>query len=1847
MKALTRIFLLILSVVMAFSCRNKSADNEFVPYNKNITAFTSGVISNQSPVKVQFATMVNEAIPGKKVSGTPLKINPSVKGEFIWEDSRTLVFKPTGKLTPGQAYSVELSLGDFFPGDDSKFRFKFQVMPQFVRVDKVNLKPQNPSNYKECEFIGKLTLSDYEELSLIEKMIVVTQNGKVLPLSWEHQEGVHVHYFTASGVVRGATAGSVKVEWNGKVASLDFSGSENFEVPALTDFKIMDVKKIQTPSQQILVTFSDPLDASQTLDGLLRVKEWDAVRYTVNDNQVTLFPTAQLTGIATLQAFQGIRNSQGRELGTNLSYTLNFESPKPEVKLLGQGVIIPNSQGLVFPFKVVSARAIQVSVIKIYENNIATFLQVNRLDGNDQLRRAGKLVLKKVIHLDEDQNLDLTQWNTFSLDVATLINPDPGAIYRIMLTLKKEYAVYPCGETEVSDKQSIDDSGITDSDIEYWDTPNAYSYENWGDYDWEDYNWEEQENPCHSSYYHNRTVSRNILASNLGVVVKVGADKELVAAITDLRSTEPMADVELEVLDYQNQMVGKGKTGSEGLARISLTGKPFLVIAKKEKQRGYLRVDEGSALSVSRFDVAGQTIRKGIKGFIYGERGVWRPGDTLFVSFVLEDKTLPLPEGHPITFELINPRGQVTDRQVITLSSSRLFCFTTSTTPAAPTGMWTARVQAGGATFEQPLRIETVKPNRLKINLDFGTQVLRSDALSPATLNARWLHGATASNLKAQVNVTLNAMKTTFKGYDEFSFDDPTRTFSSQEVTVFSGKLDASGNATINPDIRVTEAAPGMLKASFFTRVFEESGDFSTDRFAIAYAPYKVFVGVKAPEGDQRGLLLTDESHSFDVTTLDAGGNPVSRSNLNYRIYKVQWRWWWESSEENLARYVGNSHQNLVASGLLSTVNGKGSFKFMVKHPDWGRFLVLVTDNQGGHIAGTTVNVDWPGWALKPNGNAQEAAMLSFSSEKTDYKVGENVKLSFPSPGQGRALISLETGSRIIKAWWVETKQGMTETSFEATPDMTPNVYVHITLIQPHNQTNNNLPLRLYGVIPVMVEDPNTHLEPKIIMPDELQPEKEVTIKIKEANGRPMSYTLAIVDDGLLDLTRFKTPDAWNHFFAREALGVRSWDIYDFVMGAYGGRIERAFSIGGDEDLNNGKGANNLNRFKPMVKFFGPVTLQKGKTNNHTFKMPRYVGSVRTMVIASQNGAYGQAEITTPVRKPLMVLGTLPRVLGPGEQVKFPVTVFAMKPGVEQVEVKIEVKGAINIAGESRQIVTFDRPGDKVVTFDLKVKEQTGSAKVTFSASSGNETATDVIDIMVRNANPPVTTFVDKVVNGGETATLDFTLPGLPGSNKAVLEVSSIPPIDFGRRLQYLLAYPHGCLEQTTSAAFPQLFLTEVVEASPQLRKKCEENVNAAIQRLKSFIRTDGGFSYWPGSNQPDSWSSSYAGHFLLEAEKKGFSLPLGWKKGWISNQIQQARRWNAPVAQSPGRRYAYLDQAYRLYTLALSGSADMSSMNRLRNESKLPVDATWRLAAAYALAGQTDVAQKLVDNLKVEDAPASGYEYDYTYGSAERNKAMLIETMSLLNRREQALPLVQQLSKSLSGNTWMSTQSTAYSLLAMSRFAGKETVNQSFKFEWLLNGISKGTLSPQKPVYQDSVLVNNMKEGQITIRNLSKGVVFARMMMRGVPATDDATVFASNLQMSIEYLTMDGKPIDISRLKQGTDFMALVKINNPGTMGDYRNIALSQVFPSGWEIRNTRMEDVVSAHEADKPDYRDFRDDRVYSYFDLRANKSTKLVVLLNATYKGSFYLPATSCEAMYDATINARQPGKWVVVE
>jgi len=1852
-----------------------------------IAAHTTGAISRRSSLRVVFG---GDLIPADKVgsdASAQVVVEPATKGKATWSSRREIVFTAQGgELAPGTTYKVRV-LPNGLAGVDKKlsaYEFLVQTLEPNFDVTSRGL-DLDPADSSRMILRGSVTTADMEDDAKVTQVLKARLIDTALPIAWVHHPEIHRHDFTVSAIVRGEQARDLTLAWDGAPLGIKTHDSQTVEVPSRDAFSVTSAQAYDdNGSRQVIVQFSEKLASRQDLKGLVRLSQGEFTTQ-VRGNELRLYVSEQVMGDVVLTLDESLRSGAGGKLMGERSFPLSFSSTKPQVRFVGKGVILPDAERLTVSFEAVNVRAVRVMALEVFEDNIPQFLQVNRLDGDNELGRVGRILWRKTLPLAAPVP---GRWTRYDLDVTELVKKHPGGLFQLKLSLIRGDVIWDCpDDTGAGDVKVAGETGIENAEDDDSRDPSNWNYfEEY--YQGQELIWNERDNPCRPAYYvygEQITARRNLLASNIGLIAKRGQGGKLLVAATALDSAQPLGGVKVEAFNYQNQLLASASTDREGLAELSPTGQPFALIASVDGRRGYLRVSNGGALPVSHFDVGGETVVAGLKGHLYGDRGVWRPGDSIYLTFALQDQLKTLPANHPVTLELRNPRNQLVQTLTNSKPVGQFHAFELKTEPDALTGDWTATVLVGGTSFRKTLKIETVMPNRLKIDLKLGDdEVLKSTPLA-AGLDAQWLSGATASNLRAAIELTLKPTPTRFTRNADFVFDDPARAFSGGPLTLFDGALDANGSAHFSKNLELPRDAPGMLSGVFVTRVFENGGAFSISRETRTLAPFARFVGLRLPKGDvARDMLLTDKKHVVELATLDAAGKSVSVDQVQVSLYKIEWKWWWDQNGDSLAQYAQSESQSVIHQETVGTKDGKGAFTFEIKYPEWGRYLVRACDLSGGHCTGRTFYIDWPSWA----GNARDqsgpaANILTLTSDKEEYKVGDTAVIQLPETSQGRALLTLETGSRILEYRWIEAKPKANRVSIPITGDMAPNVYAAVTLVQPHANKGNDRPIRLYGVIPLKVSDPATKIAPLITTAHEWKPQSKASVQVAEAAGRPMNYTLAIVDEGLLGLTNFRTPNLHGEFYKREALGVTTWDLFDDVAGAYGGALDRLLALGGSDGAQPMNPDEGKSRFPPVVRFLGPFALKAGEKRAHEIVLPQYVGAVRVMLVAGDGHAYGSAEKSVYVRQPLMILPTLPRVVGPDERITMPVSVFTSDPSIREVSLSMELDGRFAEVNGRTTSLSFSKPEEKLGFLSLKSQGRLGKGKIHVVATSGKHRAEADIWLEVRSPNPPVTRITRGTLPAGESWNAEVRGFGIEGTQSARLEVSALPPLNLDGRLDYLIHYPHGCLEQVTSGAFPQVYLPALLRLEPRRRAEVENNVRAAIARLRGFQQPNGGFVYWPGGwateyglGWRDDWGTTYAGHFLLEAERAGFAVPADMKASWLRYQKSAAQRWDLNEVRKAGNISAEISeaarysQAYRLFTLALARQPDLGAMNRLRESTSMSIGERWLLASAYKLANQPDAAAGLIkgqfkeDSLEVPEFAGA----EYTFGSRLRDRAIVLLGLTLMGREDDAARFVDDISAQVADQNWYSTQSVALALVAVARWSQAKPF-EPYSFEYTAGAAKVNRVAGDAPVVDLALPPPSSSGTPLKIRNTSGRTLYATVAVRGIAKSGEEDASANGLGIEVAYSDASGAPLSsVSRLTQGDDLIAEVTIRNTGKRR-LTNLALTQMIPAGWEIRNERMDGgnalgETTPAETRKPylgwwipdgspdatrkeaEYVDIRDDRVMQYFSLRAGDSIRFRTRLNAAYLGRYYLPGTSAEAMYDATQQARLKGQWVEV-
>ena len=1838
---ITIILLVVIILYLKLSNYSRTEMREFIPY---ISAYTGGLVQEDAEIRVEFVQNISEERREKVEKQKILKFSPRLKGELKWENSRTLVFTPdSGALRAGKRYQATLELGKILEVPERLKQFKFDFFVQErafnAQVEQILVTTANPDF---VEIRGKISFNSRVEKGEVEKMITASFLGQKLEVKLEKISEGDSYQFVIPEIEKQTTAQPLTICVEGKPARIDDEVVLTVEIPKRGEFYLLSAQVVHQQEMGVALTFSEPLSENQELEGMVTLSDDFGVEietiFQRDENRLTLFFDKQSRDRVNVELAAELRSSTGNQLDSVVKKKLSLLLEGPKVEILSDGFILPNSDSLLLPFRAKALKAVDIQIIQVYENNILSYLREDQWGRMNNLKRYGRLVYKQTLRLAPT---DAQSWGNYSLDLKKLISQESGAIYKVIFTFNQSYAMEPFngGKKMEFERENgmiaIENGVLTETDEATWNFNDGYiGYFDEGiEIDWQEYNWRETENPMCASYYMERAnvvTSTQILASNIGMIVKSNDQNEHWIFVTDILTAKPIRSAQVTLYSSQLQELTKGVTDSEGFVLLKSRGKALFAVAQYQQEKSYVKLVDGESNSTSRFDVGGSQLSKGLKGFIYGERGVWRPGDTLFLSFMLQDKNDKIPENHPVTMEVYNPLGQLMFKEMATNSANGLYVFAVPTEARAQTGSWKAYVKVGSSTFTKSLLVEAVKPNRLKVELALPEgKFLDMSKPIAAKLHSQWLTGASARNLKAKVELNIESQKTTFKGFERYVFDNPTLRKMQIDEMLFDANLDPNGNAQFTIENVVGKQAPGLLTATFVCRVFEAGGDASIHSQTAIISPYDCYVGVELKnEEGQFFDLSSEKEHRFKIVTTSPSGRLIDADSLEYKIYKTDWSWWWENDYREFSSYINATSVEPISSGKLRTIKGKAVVPFRADSGEAGTYLIYIVDRKGGHATGGVFTVDSrSGFLDLPNGSASAYKILPFTTDKQEYAPGDRVEVYLPEVSEGHALITIENGQEVLRREWVDVAE-KNSYSFEATADMSPNVYVHIILLQKHSQTVNDHPIRMYGVKPIMVHDKNTLLNPEISVPKIVRPESTFTAKIKEKNGKKMTYTLAIVDEGLLGLTNFQTPDPWNYFNAKEALGVRTWDMFDQVIGSFTGKYGSLFSVGGDQALKRGQ--NGISRFKPVVKFLGPFELKANGENIHKISLPQYIGDVRVMVVAlGDERAYGSTEQNIKVKAPLMLLSTLPRVVSVEESIELPVNVFAMEEQIKDVKVSVKTTGKLKSVGSHSQNVKFAKTGDKTLFFNLKSSDVVGNEKVIITATANGFTAHEEIEIEVRNPNPYYTRQVHQLITAGSSATLAYHLLGVQESNSLSLQISRLPNPDLTRRLEFLENYQHSCTEQITSKAVPWLYLGTLQSLTANNQQLAEQRVEEALKTIYSRQAVNGGFVYWAGDREANPWITAYIGHFLLAAREKGFAVDADVLKRWI--QYQKNRVKNGADT--------YEVRAYQLYTLALAQNADIAAMNRMRETKELTSVAKWCLAGAYAASGMKNIAQELTFNLSTN---VNNYWGGITYGSALRDEALILEVMLLIGKKELAFEQAQQISNRLLQEEIFNTYSTAMALMALSKLSEESSGTMSFAYQF--EG-AESVENSTKTIWSKS-LKGAKNKGVVALKNRGKGTLYASLITRAQPLMDTLPAVNNSLKIEVNYTDLNGNQIDVNSLPKSTDFFAYIKISNTHHSESFSDLALTYRVPSGWEIYNENL--FFEKEKTEKNfDYQEIRDDMVLTYLEI-PNGRTKIIKLrLQASYAGEFNLPAITCESMSNPNAYARTAAKRIIVE
>ncbi len=734
-----------------------------------------------------------------------------------------------------------------------------------------------------------------------------------------------------------------------------------------------------------------------------------------------------------------------------------------------------------------------------------------------------------------------------------------------------------------------------------------------------------------------------------------------------------------------------------------------------------------------------------------------------------------------------------------------------------------------------------------------------------------------------------------------------------------------------------------------------------------------------------------------------------------------------------------------------------------------------------------------------------------------------------------------------------------------------------------------------------------------------------------KANSGSM-VCLAAVDNGILAVTNFKSPDPYQWYFSKKALGVEAWDLYPLLFP----ELKRTVSsTGGDGELSMDLRQNPFatKRFK-LMSYWSGWKKASGSEVSFDVDIPSFNGQVRLMAIAVNGDRFGAAEATMQVSDPLVLSTAMPRFITPGDTVYAAVTISNTTGKASTVNAKVQTEGPLQyINGQSMQINIAPNAEGRL-EFPVFASNTAGTGKITVTATGLGETFKEVIDISVRPASSLQQRTGAGVADGGQKININLPVSDLlPSSLQYNLVVGRSPVLQLGTPLRYLVNYPYGCTEQTISTAFPQLYFSELSQLMKEggaYKAAAQSNVQTAIQRIKMRQLYNGGLTMWDAEGTESWWVTAYAAHFLLEARKSGFAPDASLIETMLQYLTMKLRRKGQVDYYYNGnlqKKIAPKEVAYSLYVLALAGRPNVPAMNYYKaNSGSLALDSRYVLAATYALAGdRKGFSQMLPASFAGEEALASGNGSLY---SAIRDEALALNVLLEVQPNHPQVPVMaKHIVDKLNRQKYMTTQEAAFSLLALGKLA-KSGGKSGAVADILAGGKKVGSMSGENIKLGS----RQLQSSGITLDTKGNGKLYYWWQASGISSTGQFVQEDNYLKVRRQLFDRYGREISGNTFKQND--LIVVKVILEKSFNDrLENIVITDLLPGGWEIENARIKDMAGMNwikDETAPLSRDVRDDRIHLFTDMTTNRQV-FYYSVRAVTPGRYQFGPLSADAMY----------------
>ncbi|MFN0276936.1 MAG: alpha-2-macroglobulin family protein [Chitinophagales bacterium] len=1330
--------------------------------------------------------------------------------------------------------------------------------------------------------------------------------------------------------------------------------------------------------------------------------------------------------------------------------------------------------------------------------------------------------------------------------------------------------------------------------------------------------------------------SKIVSVSDIGLIAKTGND-EITVFANSIQTATPASGVQIHFISRNNQTLKSITTNADGVATFTGVQKNFgdfevaMITAVTGNDFNFLPFDN-TAIETSRFDVGGKRMNaSNYDAFLYPERDLYRPGETVHFTGIVRDYNWRTISSLPVKIKILTPGGKEFKSIKKNLNANGAFEAAAEMPQSCVTGLYSIQLYTVNDILlaTQNISVEEFMPDRMKVTTSLNKKEFLPGDEVATTIQADNLFGTPAAGRSWSCDMHLRRSWFSSKKYPNYSFSMENNTSLQSNYT--SGITSENGTAKASFTLSNGLVDMGIVEGTVLATAFDESARpvYSAQDFKIY--TQDVFYGI----GNFDSYVGTKQVITIPIIALDKNETLVQKTKVKVDIIRDEYLTVTER-HNGYYRYRSNKSSVNVLSEIIE-INGQYNLKFI---PEFSGDYVIRLRRPDG-IAYIEQHFHAYGWSdtRSTSFEVNTEGNIDIIPDKENYKTGQTAKLLFTTPFNGKMLVTVET-NKVAQYFYINTSKKTATLELPVTDKLLPNVFVTATLFKPHDDTP--MPLTVaHGIVSLKVDNVSKTIPVKITAEKKSRSNKKQTVSIQTAPNAEL--TVAVVDEGILQVKNFKTPDPYSFFYGTRALQVNSYDMYAYL---YPEVIGKKLLTGGDE------GGGRINpmlakRVKLVSYWSGIIKADGNGKAKFSFDIPQFSGDLRVMAVSYKSDQFGSAVEHIKVADPIVVTTSLPRFLSPGDTISIAVTLANTTEKEASGNVSLLLTGPVKMLSRTSTTFTVNANKEARVEFKICATNMIGNAEVHTKVEALNEIFKENIEISVRPAASLQKQSGYGEVLAGKSSTVSFANNFLPEGSNAKLIISRSPVIQFSKNLDYLIEYPHGCVEQITSGAFPQIYFSDLVKDLYGKENKNLDpahNVQQGINILQSMQLYNGALSYWPGGGSESWWGSVYACNFLVEAKKAGYDVDervIDHICAYMKEMLKQKRNFQYFYNDSKVKEIAPKEAFYSLYVLALAGKAEISTMNYYKaNPSYIPLDGKYLLAASYGLAGDMKTMQKILPTEFTGEE--SVQQFGGSFHSPIRDLAISLNCLLEADPEHVQIPmLAKQLSQKMQAAKYLNTQENAFGFVALGKVS-RRSKDSNVTATIRSDGKSIAEFSGKNLVISDKNLLNS----KIEIEAKGTGQLYYFWMISGI--TRDGSFKQEDSFMTVRKKFFDRWGHEITNLRSiKQNDLVVVKISAKANT-TVENVVITDMLPAGFEIENDRLRQVSLLNwvkDGGKCAYEDIRDDRINLYCDL-SSITSHYYYIVRAVSPGVYRMGPVMADAMYNEEYHSYNGAGWVQI-